>query len=427
MKMRNAVRICVGLLLFTVASCKARQSAPESGAELRDLNPGRPMSADGALMDSPDIRRKKVVLIYYANDTYAPTDDDIAYVNKEALISKLRNGQNSDTLSFDQKDKLKKVAARVADDWNNFRRSVDGDLRYLQNAVCKTNPRYDMGLVVFRNFGNDSTTLNEYERTLNYTFCTPAGSPQNAQLAIPNFQDFRFQSQPLASPLVFRKAIEDVMKNFPMGAYRYVLISKSHGSRDMAIAPHLSVDVRQVPDEDVWRSVVGPVAGQAPTEGPQTVSLDSDKMSMPILDSDKMSMPILDEVDSVLMRDPGVVQKAAVAQQVGVSKKDYLTTLGRVGGGNPLLGMYFPIVFMEACKSGLEFSADTDIRERLTTFSGSYVGLNMQNIGLLYTSDQKGLGYNTVDFREIFEGFRYNDKRDFQDALRSFLDSKAPH
>ncbi len=410
------------LAAMLFVSCKARQ-APQAEAELKDLNPGRPMSQDEALMDSPDLRKKKVVLIYYSNDTYAPTDDDVAHLNKEALIGKLRSGQTSPKLSDSQKGRLRQVATRVADDWNGFRRVVDKDLSYLTQAICKPNPRYQMGLIVFRNFGNDASAVKnpdqpyDYERTLNYDYCMPSTRAQKGTYAVPNFDDFRFQSQPLANPFVFRKAIDEVMKNFPMGEYRYVLITKSHGSKEMAVAPHLSVDVRNVPDEDVWAAVLGNATDRT--------GLDADKMDNPILDGDKMDNPILDEIDTVLMKNQDILRKAAVAQQVGISKKDYLTTLQKVGGGDPKLGMYFPLVFMESCKSGLELASNGDIKERLTAFDGSYVGFNMQNVGLLYTSDQKGLGYRTIDFKQIFEGFKFNDKRDFQDALRSFLDGVA--
>ncbi len=441
---KNFVRVAV--VVGLVSACKARQSTPPpQSAELKDLQAGQAMSSP-QLIDDPAIRAKKVVLVYYVNDTYAPTDDDFASVNKDALLAKLRSGIASDKTNANEKTKLGKIVTRVSDDWSGFRRTVDEDVRYLTRSVCLQNSRYDMGLIIFRNFGSDAPSIpragrtQDPERTLNFDYCLPGQRKEQGTLSYYAFPDFRLLAQPLSSSLVFKKAIDKVMEFFPSGGYRYVMITKSHGSRDMAVAPHLSVDVRNMPDEEVWRSVVGkaPPAGTqvAAADGQNVVGLDADKMDNPILDADKMDNPILDadkmdnpildEIDTVLMKDQ-VAKSPVPLEPVGISKKEYLQMIQRVGGRDPKLGMYFPIVFMEACKSGLEYiTNDPTILSRIKIDSPTekYVGLNVQNIGLLYTSDKKGLGYQTIDFKEIFDAIG-NDANDFSDALRGYLDAKA--
>jgi hypothetical protein len=423
---RGGIAVVFGAtLLSTLLACKPKVV---NDSELRDLNQGQLMSENTTLYSDPVIRNKIPVLIYYANDTYAPTSDDPAHVNKEALIRKIRSGKR--TVGPEQDEILEQIATRIDDDWNSFRRVVDIDSRFLIQEICKANARYRMGLAVFRNFGNDVSgqkiTAMDYDRPFSFTYCRDNGTAMVATTRVPYFQnDFRYQSQPLSHPYMFKKAMEEVLSRFPPAAHRYILISKAHGAREIAIGPTIGVDVREVQDQEVWSSILGGASGTA------APVLENDKATMPILENDKATMPILSTpgpiiagIEEKLKETAKQMNASGLPYPPGVSKTDYLSALFAFGGGNPKLGMYLPIVFMEACKSDLRLSQGTWITDLLEQHKGMYAGLSMENIGYLYTSDEKGLPYNTVDFRELF-GPKYSKFSDFQDAFKAYLDQKA--
>jgi hypothetical protein len=129
--------------------------------------------------------------------------------------------------------------------------------------------------------------------------------------------------------------------------------------------------------------------------------LDSDKMENPILDGDKMENPILESVEA-----PVVGRSALLigVDPVGVSKARYTATLGRLGKER---SMYFMAAFIESCRS--ELSAD-----ELAALSGP-----ARNVGMLYTSDQKGLTYSTLDYAELLD--KKNADKPLSASLRAFL------
>jgi hypothetical protein len=201
--------------------------------------------------------------------------------------------------------------------------------------------------------------------------------------------------------------MEAVGAAFPPQTHRFVLITKTHGSAEVAIGPHLSVDVRE----------------EVRTNGPAILAAikSSHRIAVAGLDTAKSGDPILEEIDASLRRRPGNTEK-------GVSKKDYLGVLSRLGEG--AAAMKFPIVLMESCKSDLRFTTDDDLQFALTRHRGGaqgyYSGFQMSNVGNLYASDDKGLKYDEIDYRDLVDNhFRYGNYVDFQDMFKAFLDGKT--
>ena len=89
--------------------------------------------------------------------------------------------------------------------------------------------------------------------------------------------------------------------------------------------------------------------------------------------------------------------------------------------------MMFPVVLMESCKSDLKYSEQDEIKKALSYYGPSkegYMGFNMRNVGKLYTSSDKGLGYNEIDY-SLLQGFMANNATDFQDLFSQILDDLA--
>lgn len=413
----RTLQVTLPLLAALVAAavgCKPRQA----GSELRDLNAGQEMSEQSkTLLDDPAIRQKKVVLIYYANDTYAPHEEEPAQKNRDTLLRKIRASAASN-LPKEKKDRLEKTAARISDDWVTFRRTVIEESDFLKTNVCRENNRLGMGLAIFRNSDNDVYRRDEYLRDLKWSWCSPDGSSDpNARFQIPSFRDdFRYQSQPLSHKSVFKKALEEVFKVFPPGLYRYILITKSHGSSEMALTPHLTADVSAIPEAEIWSAIADRAGGVA--------GLGNNKDETPTLGNNKDETPTLNEVNIVLGSAPPPAGRT-LPQPAGVTKRDYIQILYDFGGQNPRQGMFFPLVFMESCKSDLKLSRDEDLASVLREHEGNYKGFRMENVGLLFTSDMNGLGYRTINYEDLLNGFRYRSLADFQDRLRQYLNDKA--
>src|SRR5690606_13792553 len=133
--------------------------------------------------------------------------------------------------------------------------------------------------------------------------------------------------------------------------------------------------------------------------------------------------PILADVSVVMASAASTSSIAASTPDIGVSKQTYLRILNQMSSGTPVQAMKFPIVLMESCKSDLRLSDDSEIQWVLHSIMGSsYGGFQMPNVGMLYTGDERGLGYTDVNYWEL-KSFRFNNFNDFQDLFRTFLDN----
>lgn len=395
-------------VLFCFSACKPRKEE----SSLKDLNPGQMMNDNDNSLNQMKENRK-VVVIYYANDTYAPSTDP-AFENLTDLMDALKKAAAKET-DENVKKYLIGTADRLRNDWRDFGQTVGNDVGVLTEKLCSKvgSSYFDSvgGLAIFRNFSNEenrSGTMSsgsDLIRNLRWDSCRPGDVfLQGKLLEVPKFNEFPYDSQPFSHPLAFQKALAAVRTVFPPEKHRYILITKSHGSKENALVPHLSVDLRE----------------RLRTNADEVIDAikSANKTGASGLDPFKTDA-MLNGVDELLKKKiPDSVEK-------GISKTVYLHTINELGAGGPSNAMIFPIVFMESCKSELKLSKDSDIDWVLKYYpGGSYKGFNMQNVGLLYTSDEKGLRYDEINFFEL-SGWRYNSFDDFQDVIKNFLDSKA--
>lgn len=416
----------VGIIALAAAaalsSCKPRRSA----SAVRDVNEPQPMSSVTGIAEDPKIKARIPVLIYYANDTYYSVVEDKGFENLNVIREAILKGAADPNIGKDDKVYLEQVAQRLRDDWLDFMRAVDTEAHELQNNVCRRNARYKMGLAVFRNANMPAIRNDEFEtdRDVSWSYCKPDDKggiegPTSKFWTIRWFEDFRYDSQPLSHPRVFESAIQQVREVFPPEKYKYILLTKSHGSKEMSITPNLVIDASRLEADQIKTALLDHKKRGAATQGG---ALDDIKTLMPTLAS-------FNGVNAALAPLAGSSGRFP-ADQVGVSKRRYLEVINQEGGGDPTSGMYFPLIFMESCNSQLQSSSDAWIRDTIVIGYDaaskqekiSYAGLNIRNVGKLYTSNTRGLAYRTLRYAEMFAGLEYNSFIEIQQAISYQLD-----
>jgi hypothetical protein len=423
MKQSNPIYVTalIAGLAFSYA-CKPRQ---EQDASLKQLNEGKPLNSDGDKSLEAMKKDRKVVVIYYANDTFAPRVTDPAHANLHALTRFLEAEATKDS-NQDIKDSLLNLSKKLLNDWDEFNRTVKQNVNILTSRLCSsvgTNYADSVaGLAVFRNSSaeGDEATNSRYMWDAMWHYCKIGDRVLRPDyLRIPSFKEFPYSSQPFANVDTLELALEQVKRVFNPQDHRFILITKSHGSKENAIVPHFSVDLRE----------------RIKTE-PQVV-LEAIKKGMSNfvgLDMWKTGT-LLDTVDEALKNN------LSNTQEKGVAKIEYLRILNKLGqvtksDGNEQESsmqivkdgpMMFPVVLMESCKSDLKYSEQDEIKKALSYYGPSkegYMGFNMRNVGKLYTSSDKGLGYNEIDY-SLLQGFMANNATDFQDLFSQILDDLA--
>ncbi len=421
-------RVCLVALLglaCATSACKPRQ---ERGSEVRDVNRGAPMNNKEDPTASMRENKQKIVVIYYANDTYAVRGDDPARVNVNSITGTLRQAAHGEADPAESQH-LSMVADKLDTEWERFRDAINDDIAVLEKRLCQTVvPEYQdsiAGFVSIRNFANDDSLnagggyLSRSLRSLKFTVCraTNSRTTEGHSFEVPRNEQFPFLSQPLSHPLAFQRALEAVRTPFPPDKHRYILITKSHGSEEIAIAPNLSVDMTDYLTTDQGRQeLVSAVKGRKSIRGLEKMGSD----------------PILADMDETLH-----AVKPQASADVGISKGDYIQILRDLGIGDKKQVMNFPIVLMESCRSDLRYTKDENISWVLSTMSGGgspgpmpngeepppdYRAFNMANVGWVYTSDRKGLGYKAVRYPDL-NNMRFQQGKDFEEVFKSFLDS----
>lgn len=413
-------RVCLVALLAASGSLHACKPRQERGSEVNDLNPGAAMNQAKDPTAGMRDKDQKVVVIYYANDTLLPRDDDPAKANLAIITSTLKAAAAAESEDPDAQ-RLVTVAEKLDAEWMKFGDIINNDISALTRTLCLTVPpvyqKSLAGFVVFRNLWN-TDTLNpgtDYRsrsvRSLKYQFCRPLNSErtEGGSFEVPRNETFPILSQPLTHPFAFQRALETVRGLFPPAGHRYILITKSHGSDEVAIAPHLSVDMTDT----------------LATEAGRESFVNQIKARKNIGGLDKMTDPILADMDDTLKK----IAPPGIPKDVGVTKGDYIQILRDLGTGDASQAMNFPLVLMESCRSDLRYSKNNeDLKWVLSQLGGdqngdpNYRGFNMTNVGWIYTSDSRGLAYDAVRYGDL-KMTRYLMEYDFQDAFKSFLDS----
>lgn len=223
-----------------------------------------------------------MALFYYANDTLPTIESEPNYRQLIALLNK----SNTETAI-------------------GLRRALKNDIEYFPNAVR----REIEALKAFaRSHGVPLAIFtNGYARRGVFLFTD--GARETRELTFPVTlvdKDPVFKSAPLALSTNFRVALETVGTMTPFVGRPLILVTKSHGTNDLAMMPRVSVDYTRVEERDFLRQL---------------------------------------SPDASASADP---PSWAIMQ--GVTKRDYWRAIEAASRGNDL---EIAVVFRDACASGL--------------------------------------------------------------------------
>ncbi|QDU94495.1 aryl-sulfate sulfotransferase [Lignipirellula cremea] len=329
----------------------------------RDLN--APVTLNTKIGDPS----KKQVLIYYANET-APNEEDAD--NYEQIIGWLNADNDKD---------LNELAANLKNDIHTFPAVVDQEIEAIRKGAAGDK----VDVVVF---------TNRLARSGKY-YVLPASATEfeESSFETPAFKLPVYNANPLSHRDVFYAALVAVGRRFDPADHDFLLVTKSHGGDHLAMTPRIVVDASKSSREK-YLGLVRAKTGKA-TEGAAT---PLPKIHVKVgLGADYQG-----ELGADYQGELGVG-----GGRLGVTKSQYIETLRKVGDE---MGMQFPLLFIESCKSQL----DGVVLDGLRT-----PGVN---IGRLYTSDLNGLEYQTLDYAEVFG--RAADTDTFGDAMHETLFSK---
>ena len=265
-----------------------------------------------------------------------------------------------------------------------------------------------------------------------------------------------FQRHPLAHPANFEKALQSVARVTDAAKTEFVLIAKSHGTPQLAVAqgfapmyeassskalmaimeqiraaadktrnsdgPVVKSDVQLQFEKQLTSEVSPSLAFFKAASFEMARELKEQKVGKSTLDpnADNTLDPNLDNtldpnLDNTLdpnlenTLDPNLentlgASNASKYFSEGISKQIFLETVIKMRAASD---MYFETIFIESCKSELP-------RTSIKTLES----LDQLNIGTLFVSDTAGLRYETIDYGDVFAK---TGKQTFSDSLNSFM------
>lgn len=452
----------LSIVLLALNACKAMREQ----SDVKGFNPGRTLNTSDSYLQGVKESHPKVVIIYIANDSYTKTymhsRKNFQYV-VSALESEGQRYHNlaEDAASQDQRaemqaagDKLQRYAQRIKEEDRRFYLSVLDDIESLKQAAClnpgyRRNPNSIGGVAIFRNadnegiYGKDDPS-HAHRSSLKWDVCKykPNTDNQIIERRINNvtyFPEFPLNAQPFASRDNILEALNSVKIEFERNAapeerFRYILIIKSHGSREKVVVPLLSRDLvaERVSPKEISDAVIK-------SQGLND-TLSNSKMDNPILSSNKMDNPILSEIPAITQLDQKLTNTGAPGGyngRIGYKKVDFLNDMAS------LRGMQFPVTVWYSCQSALEHALEVDqnswiLNDTIKNSSGnkvivvdgketykvhSYSNIRAENSGLLYTTDLRGVRYNEIDFEKLIDpNHKYMYIPDLQDAVQALMD-----
>jgi len=280
-----------------------------------------------ALVVTSEIPPKKLgdVFIYYSNET-AP--DESEQENYKTIIGWLRTSADP---------KVLRIAGQLESDLRDFRSAVDFETASLKQT--------------FRMAPSDDTSAaliftNRLSRDGNFEVLLPGISEARVgRFPILKNPDLILRSNPLGTLDGLKAALKIAAIEFDPRLHNFVLVTKSHGKRDLAFTPRLAVLASETSPGEILS--VARADGETSENAPRWV-----------------------------------------INRRGLAKASYFQSISEAGAQT---GLFFSAIFMESCAS-----EDLD---------GGDSGPSAKNIGLLFTT-QGSTPYRTLDYGSIFAGRR---------------------
>ncbi len=260
-----------------------------------------------------------MVVIYYANETSLRTANSPNY---KALLETLRRADDPAGT---------KIADDIESDSNEFRAVVTKDEVDLFQAARKVG--FDLA------FFDNSKTLNGHF----LQFDSTAGSVRTQPFpALPKTDNPILATSPLSRAEALRAAIGAVVSLYPNSALELVLITFTHGSRDMAVIPRVSADLTT---PDAQRQFLQQLSATPEEQSP------------------------------------------AWAKIQGISKVEYWQIIGEASAK---WHVEFPLIFRQSCSSG--------------PLNWSEVQSIPTGVKLIAHSDMENMRIRQIDYSKVFSG-----------------------
>ncbi len=224
------------------------------------------------------------VLIYYANAT---EPDPVESESYDTIVNWLATADDA---------RLRQVADRINRDRQLFPAVLELERRAIESAA--EGSALDLGIVILTN-GLSRRGLIRVRHPGGGGFAEQPFEFPRSDLAV-------LKTNPLAEARVLSAALHRVAEIFPPADHRFVLVTKSHGSKTHAVMPRLAVRAADTDRETILATVS--------ESAPQSERLSWD-------------------------------------ERIGISKQSYLEALGRAGAVD---GMRFDAVVMESCHGAID-------------------------------------------------------------------------
>ena len=278
-------------------------------------------AAQRAVTDSfgqPYRDSKPEVFIYCANES-SPTEEEQA--NYEIVIGWLR--------SSDQ-EKLHKLVDSFEWDMDRFPKAVDNEVAVFRSRLPQLGR--SAGAAVFTNRSVREGRYWLYR-------CGDAGFEERS-IRVPEQENFILAANPLSDPDTLRLALEEVARQFDPAEHEFVLVTKSHGSLEMALTPRLVVRAEDTSREE-----------------------------------------LLALVDEEIPEH----ERPAWARRLGITRQECFSILEEAGQRHR---MRFSLVFTESCQGVLE----QELKIRLPN-----------NVRRMYTTGTQYAAYQNLDYERVFD------------------------
>ncbi len=354
------VYIATSVSVFQLSGCKFGALS-----ENKHLNPGVRVG------DRTNDARKAQVLIHYVNN---PVETPV-YLDELAAVSKSFDG--AAILLSHRGQVIRGARDRLKMDVPDFTKALNLDLAEIESTFCQKSAAIQAGVVFINNSAIVSKKLKYCEpgKTIE---AVPAEIADKVYAIYDRIKVNKiFNSSPLSHLDMLRASMDLVTELFPTDRHEYSLVVKSHGNEELAVTSKIAFESRVVTPK-----FLGIYFANQP-ETRTIASLDKQRLDKQGLDKQGLDKQGLDKqgLDKQRLEDENPIQTQDI-RAAGISKEQLLQTIM-----DPERKMFFNVLFLESCKSDLGVLIQ-DVAETPTL-----------NIGYLFTSDEKGLDYNTISYK----------------------------
>ena len=363
--MRFAISLGIMLGIMQLAACK-----------FNDLSSGKSVKQGILVGEKSQDPTKAQVLIHISNN---PVNTQ-TFMSERAAV--LKSYEEASALLPARKQVIDHARSNFESDWDTFTTALATDIADIKLGICRSSSKIAAGVVII----NNSSIVN---RSIQY--CPPNEGEQEvpramAQKVFDVYDRIKankiYESSPLSHVDTLQASLDLVAELFPPEKYEYSLVIKSHGNDELAMTPKVAFEASLVSGHFIAKFF------QNRPETRAVALLDKAGLDKAGLDKAGLDKAGLDKagLDKAGLDKAGLDSPTQIEIQdvraAGVSKEEMMRAI--IGYSSK---MFFNVIFLESCRSDLGA-----LMEGLAETSSP-------NIGYLFTSDERGLSYNTIDYQ----------------------------